>query len=671
MKKKILAYGVLFFMYFAFFYLFAAAQTDDIYTRRFAFIVGSNFGGEDRVTLRYAVTDARAFEDVLKEMGGVLSGDSYFLEEPSRENFFKQIKSLTKEVEKSNKDYRRLEVIFYYSGHSDEENLFLGNDRLAYMELRELITGMNADVRIAILDSCASGALTLPKGVIKRSPFLADTAYDMKGYAFMTSSSANEAAQESGRLRKSYFTHNLISAMRGAADMNQDGRITLNEAYQVAFDGTLLQTERTMAGPQHPNYHIQMSGTGDVVITEIWKSMAVLVLKKDIAGKIYIHNENDVLLVELTKSEGREIAIGLNEGRYRLINIDRRSILESNVSLETGKSFKLDRDLFVQTDKIPTRQRGDQVMLIPEYPIPRKVTRWRAEFFGGIAGMNPSDLNLRAHHDEQTRMFFNDNYFNHLFTQGEIAGFSNQNEGGSPKLIKFSAPFGIRFKYSLNHWLEFSLGFTSFACTRDSHFRNDYGIFLHDGTSIYYYEDLTSYKLSAKGFVPSFGIHAGKTLNPLLRIEAFFSGGPLIAECSYYIDILSQEWTGGSGNDIENPVQGMLEERGKGTGLSLQAGLKLDFLLSKRTGFFLEGGYAYQTVFKVSGPGTRIYPTRQEYWDGEWGIKKKVVQKPWGTLHNVYPSNGWEGFESTGWKDRDFKLNLSGIQMRIGLIYRF
>jgi len=45
-----------------------------------------------------------------------------------------------------------------------------------------------------------------------------------------------------------------------------------------------------------------MSGTGDVVITEIWKSSAVLVFGKDIAGKIYIHNRDNVLLVELKKN---------------------------------------------------------------------------------------------------------------------------------------------------------------------------------------------------------------------------------------------------------------------------------------------------------------------------------------------------------------------------------
>jgi len=274
-------------------------------------------------------------------MGGLAPTDSHFLEEPNREKFYGELEELAKDVAKACKTFRRVEVIFYYSGHSYEESIFLGDSRVTYKEFKDLITSMNADVRIAILDSCASGALTLPKGVIKKAPFLMDTAYDMKGYAFMTSSSANEAAQESGRLGRSYFTHNLISGMRGAADMNLDGRITLNEVYQFAFDGTLTQTEKTMAGPQHPNYHIQMSGTGDVVITEIRQSTAVLVLNEDIEGKFYIHNEDNVLIVELEKQSGRKISIGLNGGKYRIINISGRSIYESKISLVNENSYEL------------------------------------------------------------------------------------------------------------------------------------------------------------------------------------------------------------------------------------------------------------------------------------------------------------------------------------------
>ncbi|MGD8538948.1 MAG: hypothetical protein PVI66_09540 [Candidatus Aminicenantes bacterium] len=51
--------------------------------------------------------------------------------------------------------------------------------------------------------------------------------------------------------------------------MTQDGRVTLNEAYHFAFNETLAQTEKSLSGPQHPYYNIQMAGTGDVVMTDI------------------------------------------------------------------------------------------------------------------------------------------------------------------------------------------------------------------------------------------------------------------------------------------------------------------------------------------------------------------------------------------------------------------
>lgn len=651
--------------------LFAGQQTDQLYTRRFAFLVGANNGGKDRVTLRYAVDDARALEEVLEEMGGLLPGDSHFLEEPDREKFFSEIEELTKDVEEARNTFRRVEVILYYSGHSDEESIFLGNSRVTYKEFRDIITSMNADVRIAILDSCASGALTLPKGVIKKSPFLMDTAYDMKGYAFMTSSSASEAAQESGRLGRSYFTHNLISGMRGAADMNLDGRITLNEAYQFAFDGTLTQTEKTMAGPQHPNYHIEMSGTGDVVITEIRQSTAILVLNEDIDGKFYIHSKDNFLIVELEKPSGRKISIGLNEGDYRIINISGRDIFESKISLENGESFDLGSKQFTQTDKIPTVLRGSQAEFFHTSTARRHLDRWQLEILSGYAAVNPEDLNLRAQFDEMTDTFYSDDYFQYQKNQGEISSFTKTNEGGNVKRLKHSIPFEIRLRYSITKWLDLSLGFTHFSGSRTSSLKNSYEVVDMDGSTSIYSNEYSDYTLAATGYIPTIGIHFGKQLTPFLSVEAHLSGGPLFAECKYSMLFNSQWSESNTGSEYENPEDGILEERGSGTGFSLQTGIKLDIFFTKRLGWFIEGSYAYQTVTSISGPGTRSVASHRDAWEGEWGIKQDIRQRSWGTARFLWPSNGWGIFGGTWWRTRDFELDLSGFQAKMGLILRF
>ena len=75
-----------------------------------------------------------------------------------------------------------------------------------------------------------------------------DASSDMRGHAFLTSSAADERAQESDRIAASYFTYYLVSGLRGAADINPDKRVTLQEAYQFASQETLARTERSQAG---------------------------------------------------------------------------------------------------------------------------------------------------------------------------------------------------------------------------------------------------------------------------------------------------------------------------------------------------------------------------------------------------------------------------------------
>lgn len=327
--------------------------------RRFAVIVGANDGGKSRVKLRYAVSDAKAVLGVLENLGGVSPDDARLLIEPSSDALFWEIDRLKDRISRARSTHQRVEAIFYYSGHSDESHFLLGKERVSYRQFRDAIDGIQADVRIAILDSCASGAFTRLKGGKKKPPFMVDSAYDMKGYAVMTSSSSDESSQESDRLQGSFFTHFLNSGLRGAADLSGDGRITLSEAYQFAFNETLLQTEKTLSGPQHPNYDIQMSGTGDVIITDIRKSDAILRLGKDISGKLFIHDSAQVLVVELNKTAGRVIELGLDKGKYRIININDGSVFEHKVKLPMDGTVDVHFKQFHKSDTLDTVARGD------------------------------------------------------------------------------------------------------------------------------------------------------------------------------------------------------------------------------------------------------------------------------------------------------------------------
>jgi hypothetical protein len=171
-------------------------------------------------------------------------------------------------------------------------------------------------VRIAVLDACSSGAFTRVKSGKPRPPFLVDESSDMRGHAFLTSSSESEAAQESDRIRASYFTHYLVSGMRGAADLSGDGKVTLNEAYQFAFNETLGRTVDSKGGAQHPSYDISMSGTGDVVMTDVRQTTATLVLSEGLEGRFFVRTSSQDLVVELYKPRGRAVELAVEAGIY-------------------------------------------------------------------------------------------------------------------------------------------------------------------------------------------------------------------------------------------------------------------------------------------------------------------------------------------------------------------
>jgi hypothetical protein len=651
--------------------LSAPARPDELYTRRLALFVGSNKGGPDRPVLRYAIDDARAIGQVLEDMGGVLAEDARYLEDPDREDFRKALRELAAGVEGAKRTSRRVEVIFYFSGHSDEESLFLGAERVPYAELKGLIAALAADVRIAILDSCASGAVTLPKGVIKRPPFLMDTAYDMKGTAFVASSSAGEAAQESGRLRRSFFTHNLVSGMRGAADMNRDGRITLNEAYQFAFDGTLVQTEGTMAGAQHPSRHIEMSGTGDVVITELRKSAAVLVLDAGFGGRVFVHDASGVLLVELNKTAGREVAVGLDAGGYRIFVAGTSGAREAKVRLEDGQSVALQENDFAKAARIPTTVRGSTAPLRPDGGGASSPHRWRLEFSGGLAAVDPVDLNLRGTYDRMNSEFYVNDYMAYRVSRGEIASFTRTNEGGGIRPLQRTVPFEFRIRRRLTRWLDVSVGLSVLSGSRHSSFLDHYEVTEIGGGTTSYLDGFDDYTLAVRGYLPAVGIHMGGPLSRSLRLEVSLSGGPLFAECRYGLHYESMVPSPGDDGPKDVLQNGSIEERGRGTAAAFGLGLKADYLVTQRAGLFVEGGYAFQSVRGISGPGTRSDTGLRDTWEGEWAMKQMVQTEPWGTGRFLWPSNAWEMFGGEWWRARDFKLDLSGFQARIGVFVRF
>ncbi|MBK8234604.1 MAG: caspase family protein [Deltaproteobacteria bacterium] len=318
----------------------AEAEAATTPVRRFALLVGANDGGPERVRLRYATTDADAVATVLKQIGGVRDAEMVMLRDPTPEELDAAFEDLAQRVREAASAGMRTQLLFYYSGHSDERGLLLAGDRVQYPALRKRVQAIGADVKIAILDSCASGAFTRSKGGTRRAPFLVGGGSKVEGHAFLTSSSADEAAQESDRVGGSFFTHFLTTGMRGAADADGDRYVTLTEAYRFAFDETLARTETTRGGPQHAAYDIQLAGSGDLVMTDLHRPSATLSLAADVIGRVSVRGRSGRLAAEFykTKQTGA-IALAIEPGKYQIMVDDGAARRRADV--EIGRGGKL------------------------------------------------------------------------------------------------------------------------------------------------------------------------------------------------------------------------------------------------------------------------------------------------------------------------------------------
>lgn len=362
MKKIIFTALIL----FSFSQIFAAATEDAGFgstentngVDRYAVFIGSNKGGQGREQLLYAGSDAQNFQKTMTEIGGVTDSNSYVLIDPTKEKIDETLNQISKKINTSTSTAKRSEFIFYYSGHSDENALLLGDTPYDYSTLKAAITNVPSDIHVVILDSCYSGNFIRTKGGQKRKPFLLDDSSVVSGHAYLSSSSDNEFSQESDEIESSYFTNAMITGLRGAADTSGDNKVTLNELYSYAFNDTLSKTESSKAGPQHPNFNITLVGSGDLVLSDISTAEAMLSLSKEAKGKFIIRNAEGKLISEINKIAGQPIYMALPAGQYSAVIIDEYSTKSGTFLLEKDNIYVLDQNSLSTIKRKNNRVRG-------------------------------------------------------------------------------------------------------------------------------------------------------------------------------------------------------------------------------------------------------------------------------------------------------------------------
>lgn len=339
--------------------VFASENNESLSVERYALYVAANNGGTERDILKYAASDAKKLMEAMQEIGGINQDNSVILVEPKITDVENALQSFATTINQKKSNARRTEFIFYYSGHSDENALLLGEESYGYSQLKADINSVPSDIHVVMLDSCFSGNFIRAKGGSRQKSFLVDDSSVVSGHAYLSSSSESEASQESDLIQSSYFTHALITGLRGAADSSGDNKVSLNELYYYAFNETLSQTEQSTIGTQHPSFDITLVGSGDLILSDISTAESILALDSDLLGTVYIRNEKTGQLIsEVKKSSANVIPLALEAGTYNITLIQSEQTLGASVKLKAGKSVYLSVKKFKKIDTKDGRARG-------------------------------------------------------------------------------------------------------------------------------------------------------------------------------------------------------------------------------------------------------------------------------------------------------------------------
>jgi hypothetical protein len=221
--------------------------------------------------LKYAVNDAKLFYDYMVGHTHIPKENVTLLS--NQEASLTQIRSILGTYLKSiaGKDDM---VIIYFAGHGATEKDVMSPDgdglekyllpydanpkdlyatALPMREVSHIFNRIQSERLIFIADSCysgASGGRTIDITGIRAS--ISDAFLDRlvtgKGRVIMSASGANEVSIEDDEFKHGVFTYYLVEGLKGKADTDEDGLITVDEAYRYVSD----KVPQATAQEQHP-----------------------------------------------------------------------------------------------------------------------------------------------------------------------------------------------------------------------------------------------------------------------------------------------------------------------------------------------------------------------------------------------------------------------------------
>jgi hypothetical protein len=221
--------------------------------------------------LKYAVNDAQAFYDHLIHNNRIPEENvTLMINEKARLTRLRSVLGTHLKKKAGKEDM----VIIFFAGHGacekdvtspDKDGLakyilpYDANPRDLYAtalpmsEVSRIFNRIGSERLIFIADACYSGAsggrtITLTGVRTNISEGFLDRIVSGKGRVILTASGPNEVSGEDDKLKHGVFTYFLLEGLRGKADTDRDGIITVDEAYRYVS----REVPRATGQEQHP-----------------------------------------------------------------------------------------------------------------------------------------------------------------------------------------------------------------------------------------------------------------------------------------------------------------------------------------------------------------------------------------------------------------------------------
>ncbi|MEO1336279.1 MAG: caspase family protein, partial [Myxococcota bacterium] len=298
------------------------------------------------------------FTNVMIDLGAVDRSRTRLLRRPTHEALKDTYASLRGGLQEAKRRGEHVSLFFYFSGHGDGRDLHLKDERLPIKKVLTTLQQSPADTVVVIIDACRQrqgvvrrkGGAVIDKGfewpVVDHAP---------AGFVYLTSAAEGEVAQESDDLQSSVFTYHLLSGLRGAADIDGDGVVNLDEMYRYGYHRTLEDTHRRALSVQHSEASVALSGRGSFAVTYPRRSGAILELGEDLAGDLLIVNDDTGRVVAERRNHGpRTVRLALPPSTYRILRRADHRTSSGLVKVSEGIHRVQHDDLIVQRPRAGT-----------------------------------------------------------------------------------------------------------------------------------------------------------------------------------------------------------------------------------------------------------------------------------------------------------------------------